>query len=170
MAIEVKNILIFRGSKDKIHALMESVKSTAENGEERPFDFGKVLPIPENVYKGNLGIEEEKLYPGELNWYGWCSKYWHTKWNAFETEVFEGSEGEGYSFLTAWNPPHPVIEKLAENNPSIMIIHLWASEDLTGGYRYYVTGKRHITAELTKGRFEDQAFAQGIWRGDFYKI
>lgn len=31
-------------------------------------DFNNIIPMPDNIYRGNLGPKERKLY-GENNWY-----------------------------------------------------------------------------------------------------
>ena len=34
------------------------------------FDFEKIIPMPENIFRGNLGNEEREQY-GDNNWYDW---------------------------------------------------------------------------------------------------
>ena len=66
-------------------------------------------------------------------WYEWRVQNWGTKWNASSAEIAEGR----MSFLTAWNAPEPVIEKLSEMFPTVSIHYVWADEDI--GYN---CGKR----------------------------
>ena len=71
-------------------------------------------------------------------WYEWRIRNWGTKWNASHGEVADGR----LSFLTAWNAPKPVMEKLAEMFLSITIHHVWADEDIgyNCGERAYKNG------------------------------
>ena len=66
-------------------------------------------------------------------WYEWRVQNWGTKWNASSAEIAEGR----MSFLTVWNAPEPVIEKLSEMFPTVSIHYVWADEDI--GYN---CGKR----------------------------
>ena len=59
-------------------------------------------------------------------WYEWCNRHWGTKWNAYDF----ASDGETLTFNTAWSAPHPIIRKLSERYPDIIITHAWADEDI----------------------------------------
>ena len=59
-------------------------------------------------------------------WYEWRIQNWGTKWNASGAEVLDGR----LSFLTAWNAPKQILEKLSQMFPSITIHHVWADEDI----------------------------------------
>ena len=67
-------------------------------------------------------------------------------------------------FWTAWNAPHPVIEKLSEMFPDIEIVHEWADEDLgmNCGRRSYFQGERteEYVPESERERME---FACNLW-------
>lgn len=68
-------------------------------------------------------------------WYEWRTQNWGTKWNASSTEISNGR----LSFLTAWNAPKPVMEKLSKMFPTVSIHHAWADEDIghnCGEYTY----------------------------------
>ena len=45
-------------------------------------DFNKIIPMPDNIYRGNLGQKEKELY-GQNNWYDWSIANWDTKWNSY---------------------------------------------------------------------------------------
>ena len=92
----------------------------SKDDENHPFlDFQKIIPMPselevtcsfntedkelQETYKSNL----EKY--GFENWYGWCVCNWGTKWNSYD---FDSNDDE-CSFSTAWAPPIPVINELA---------------------------------------------------------
>ena len=63
---------------------------------------------------------------GCLTWYEWRIQNWGTKWNASSAEVSDGR----LFFLTAWNAPKPVMEKLSGVFPSVSSHHAWADEDI----------------------------------------
>ena len=71
-------------------------------------------------------------------WYEWRIRNWGTKWNASSAEIAEGR----LSFLTAWNAPKPIVEKLSQMFSSITIHHVWADEDIghNCGERTYRNG------------------------------
>ena len=95
------------GSKDTISKIRNLIL-----GKDNLFDFEKIIPMPDYIYRGMLGKEEKQIY-GENNWYDWSYKNWGTKWNSDSSECWELSENELiYSCLTAWCPCKPVIEKL----------------------------------------------------------
>ena len=49
---------------------------------------------------------------GCTNWYDWGLINWGCKWDAYETDVIE--ENHIYAFCTAWSPPIPWFNNLAE--------------------------------------------------------
>lgn len=95
----------------------------------------------------DLTDEEFELFVGYLRNYrqtgtisniDWRCKFWGTKWNSYSF-VWTGTDE--IKFDTAWDAPHPVIEKLAEIL-GCEIIHEWADEN-TGrnvGIRVYKHG------------------------------
>tara|TARA_R110002020_G_scaffold4445_4_gene19440 strand:- start:2302 stop:2724 length:423 start_codon:yes stop_codon:yes gene_type:complete len=83
------------------------------------FDFEKIIPMPKNIFRGNLGNEEREKY-GNNNWYDWSSKNWGTKWNACHTQInFECDEEIELEFDTAWDTPRPIIKKLKKKFPKL---------------------------------------------------
>lgn len=135
-----ENDLVVKG---KSKALDEFAKFV--EGPNGAFDFEKIIPMPE-VFKGvttgfntidgklyenwredGTGVEEEELARwreeyGHDNWRNWSLANWGTKWNASEAgiEVFLlAFERVKYTFSTAWSPPLPIIEALAERFPKL---------------------------------------------------
>lgn len=156
MPNHVRNELYFNcEDRSIIDNLMNQIK-----GDETEIDFEKIIPMPSDIYRGNLGLEEEKLYKGR-NWYDWSIKNWGTKWNAYETE----KEYNSVSFLTAWSAPIRVIEKLSSMFPSVTITHYFADEDI--GYNcgriVYKDGKIVAITDQADGSEEDVKFACDIW-------
>ena len=77
-----ENILKINGIKKDIEKFYNENKNEDENEE---LDFYKCIPMPDKIFKGNLGIEERKLY-GDNNWYDFNIKNFGTKWNVSDAE------------------------------------------------------------------------------------
>ncbi|WP_295087320.1 LPD28 domain-containing protein [Ruminococcus sp.] len=137
MPNHVTNVISFSGDKSRISAMLKEIQND-EHG-IGSVDFEKILPMPDTVYNGSLGIRERELY-GENNWYDWRIGNWGTKWNSYGyTENTTFQDGK-IKFLTAWSAPHPILQKLSEMFPDIKIEHEWADEDIgmnCGRYVYY---------------------------------
>ena len=110
----------------------EVAKFREQIGDE--IDFEKIIPMPENCFRGNLGKTEREqcAADGVPNWYDWCSENWGTKWNACSpcpvvVEKYPASEhvGLSYRFDTAWDAPRPVISALKKQ---------WPDLEIAGGY------------------------------------
>ena len=93
-------------------------------------DFRKLIPEPEGLYMGDLGIEEMKRYK-DNNWYDWRMKNWNTKWNAysFEAPTYSGDAGT-MTFLTANCSPFRVLFRLSEKYSDVEFELRYADEDL----------------------------------------
>ena len=117
------NSLSIEATPDVLEQLHRFVAS-----EENVFDFDKIIPMPSNLFMGNIGTEEEKQYGGR-NWYDWCNRRWGTKWNSVGAHCSERDDILFYDFDTAWGPSEPVIEELAKLFPDTRI-----------QYSFYETG------------------------------
>ncbi|MBP0972772.1 MAG: hypothetical protein J5851_02565 [Oscillospiraceae bacterium] len=162
MPNHVQNRITLDGDSERIAALLETIKNDKHG--IGSIDFQKIIPMPTNIYRSDLGQEERERY-GENNWYDWSIEHWHTKWPAYGyDEDFSYTPGEPLTFLTAWSAPHPILEKLAELFPEIEITHEWADEDIGNncGRCSYLGGER--TEEWTPD-FEEEAveFACEVW-------
>jgi hypothetical protein len=62
-------------------------------------DFQSIIPMDEELLKGN-------------DWYNWRVQNWGTKWNGYDGRF--NDDQSVFTFDTAWNPPIPIIKKLAE--------------------------------------------------------
>lgn len=99
MPNHVTNRIKITGDPDTVKRVMYAVKNESGIG---TIDFEKIIPIPENIYRGGLSREEFKLY-GKNNWYDWCISNWGTKWSAYGYEKdCDYSNAEELRFLTAW--------------------------------------------------------------------
>ena len=131
MPNHVENHLIFDCPQERFQEILRAVcyepGADAERTGIGTFDFNKLIPMPDHIYRGNLGQEERKLY-GKDNWYDWSISHWGTKWNSYSNDCDENSHT--LSFQTAWAPPFPIIERLAERYPDVRFTHEWADEDM----------------------------------------
>ena len=95
-------------------------------------------------------------------WYEWRIQNWGTKWNASGAEVLDGR----LSFLTAWNAPKQILEKLSQMFPSITIHHVWADEDIghNCGDRAYKNGT--VTQEYIPTGQEAVELGCDLWNID----
>lgn len=137
MPNHVTSVITLSGDESRIKAMLEQIKND-EYG-LGSVDFNKILPMPEAVYCGPLGMREKELH-GKNNWYDWRITNWGTKWNSYGYNEEYETEDDKLQFLTAWGAPHPVIQKLSEMYPDIKFEHEWADEDIgnnCGRYVYY---------------------------------
>ena len=126
MANYVTNIVRFKGDENRIDELRASVQD--ERYGITGIDFDKIIPMPKNLFMGAIGPMERELY-GKNNWLDWSLANWGSKWNSMPTEdPDEEYEPGTLRFLTANNPPHPVLQKLSEMYPDITMEHQWADD------------------------------------------
>ena len=129
MPNHVTNKLLFHPCTEKRfnEILADLQKEGAEPGS---IDLGRIIPEPEGLFMGDLGVEEMKKYK-DNNWYDWRMKNWNTKWNAygFEVPTYSGDTGT-MTFLTANCSPFRVLFKLSEKYPDVEFELRYADEDL----------------------------------------
>lgn len=103
-----------------------------------------------NLEDGQKAIENREKY-GHQDWYSWSIANWGTKWNAYDVGDWKmGRNTAELYFETAWSPPLPVIQKLAENFPTLTFKLSYADEG--GGflgYTIFKNGKHHREKEFT---------------------
>jgi len=59
----------------------------------------------------------------DARWYDWRLQHWDTKWDAYDVEVTDGDDIDGFEveFNTAWSPPEAVCEAMREQYPDLSI-------------------------------------------------
>lgn len=107
-------------------------------------DFDKVVQQPPNMETGGCNGNHPE---GVICWYEWNIENWGTKWNGYDTVLFEG----GVQFDTAWSHPLPVIEALSRRHPGVEIDVQFADEDLGHNCGHYVMRN----GEIIEGVNED---------------
>ena len=130
MPNNVTNVLTVEGvSEERAAEILAAIRMDDVEG-RRSIDFNKIIPMPEDVFRGNLGEEERQLY-GRNNWYAWSIEHWNTKWNSYD---YDGApyhdDSNQIEFMTAWTAPSPVIERLSRMFPDAQFRHAWADEDI----------------------------------------
>ena len=137
----VQTNITITGSKDSIKKLLENVHGKeTEDENETDFDFNKLIPMPDNIYKGNIGQKERELY-GADNWYDWSIKNWGTKWNAWDVYYDYGDKGATIAFQTAWDAPLPIYRELEKQYPDLHFSIEYADEDLGNNCGWYENGE-----------------------------
>ena len=147
------------GDEKEIKEIQEKIKGATEDGTDMPFDCDKIIPQPQEI-KDTGGA-----------WYNWCVDNWGTKWGAYsqpkneEIEILEPDTNSvkfmkesssplriiRYPFQTAWSPLDPVVEKLSEMYPEVMIKYAYLDEgDQFAGYDYYKGGEKIAEVDMTQ--------------------
>ena len=109
-----ENNVLFVGKKKQLKTLKTMLKS-----KDNDFDFNNIVPMPKNIFRGNLGREEEEKY-GKNNWYDWSIANWGTKWNSVDTTVEENGSTLSYNFMTAWDCPREIVNALMRMRKTIL--------------------------------------------------
>lgn len=148
MPNHITNILTAHGDEKKVRAMFEAIKND-EIG-IGSIDFNKIVPMPEHIYRGDLGSEEIEKYGAENCWYDWSIKNWGTKWNSYgyNEHTAENFDGSSIKFLTAWSSVSDLMKKLSSMFPDICFDYKWADEDF--GYN---TGKAEFKGGKTLSCF-----------------
>ena len=150
----------------------------------------KYMPLTDNIKISSLdnvlvncGKEYIDIFlkHGYFTWYDWCISNWGTKWNSFHYDELEDETPEFVKerceetpftdyviFDTAWNAPHPVIEKFAELYPDLELHHGWSDEDTACnlGTRDYANGEIVFENEVPKQTKEAYELYAKIWDED----
>lgn len=121
-------------------------------------DFGKIIPVPDDILQGDLTMEQMQQTKGR-NWYDWNIKNWGTKWNAYMGKKVNNH----LTFQTAWTMPEPIYKALAVMFPEAEIYVQYADED-------YGSNCGTVTIKDGKciiSRFDENLdFALEVWEVD----
>lgn len=121
----------------------------------------KALEGPENVkdfsekdFEDFVQCLRNVRSSGFMNWYEWSIQNWGTKWNAYG--FGDRDTNDTIYFETAWSAPLPVLEKLAEKFPDVIIDFKWADEDTgTNTGHIVVKGGEVLVDERPKNRSKE---------------
>lgn len=137
----VTNIIHFQGNERQLEAMHTAIQDYRCG--MYSIDFDKIIPMPKDLFMGAIGPVEQELY-GTNNWMDWSRANWGTKWNAFRFEDDLDDHDPGrIVFVTANGAPHPVLKKLSEMYPDIIMRHQWADDNVgcNCGERTYKGGQ-----------------------------
>lgn len=140
-----------------VHAIDPDVDFGKFANEDGEFDFNKVIPMPDDIFRGDLGREEREKY-GEKNWYDWSIKHWGTKWNASESNI----EGNFVRFETAWSCPVPLLVELGKKVGGILVFY--ADEDTGSNCGGFIVKRNGDIIDLDN----DRIMAVAIQGDDLY--
>lgn len=155
----VKNNVIVTGKKEALEQFKE------KHFKEECLDFETIIPMPDKIFRGDLGQEEKEKY-GDNNWYDWSIQNWGTKWNAGEgylsdvQRIHTNTYMLQFEFTTAWSVPEQIYRKLSELYPDVGITVEFADEDI---------GSNCGTIEIGNGEIDicsldgDEEFANSVW-------
>jgi hypothetical protein len=159
----------FQCSHEQAEEILNSVKD--DDVGIGSIDFNKLIPMPDDVYTGPLGMKEMAQYPGEKNWYDWSVNHWGTKWNAYGSDYLPKID-DSLVFQTAWSSVPYVIQELSARYPDVVMEYGWADEDFGSN-----TGKLefkngdvisvYIPDDQTPEAYEFAASVQGASLEDF---
>lgn len=94
---------------------------------------------PDCVAKAERALENLAKY-GAMNWYDWAITNWGTKWNSYRFhETMNEPTHYECKFDTAWSPPQPIFEKIAEEFPALTLRVM--AYDEGGGFAYVGSAK-----------------------------
>lgn len=96
------------------------------------FDFGRIIPMPENIFQWDLWDRERELY-WENNRYDWSIKNRWTKWNSYDFV----DDNDCFEFNTARSHPFQVIEQMSKMMPEFEFLIEYADEDIGNNYGKY---------------------------------
>lgn len=162
MPNHIKNVVSFENvPKERAQEVLQAIQD--DDFGPGSIDFNKIIPMPDYIYRGNLGMEERQKY-GANNWYDWSISNWGTKWNAYEPELY--TDGDTITFYTAWSAPHPVLAELSRQFPEVLVYHRWCDEDIGNnvGEREYLNGEiiyENIPPAYSKEAYEMAASIMG---------
>lgn len=171
MPNHVTNIWVVSGDDAQKQAMFEAIKQ--DKFGPGSVDFSKIIPMPEHIFRGNLGQAEREQY-GSANWYDWSIVNWGTKWNSYGYHDYTEKDFDGatLTFDTAWSNPQPVISALAEKYPGLHFSHKWADEDFgyNVGHKEFENGEEIFSHIPDGGSKEAIELAAEVWNYDLEEM
>lgn len=163
------NVVMIKGDPEVIKTVKETLREAGN-----VFSFNKISECPPALLNASAPNRSEQSIAfntskyGAKDWYDWCNSNWGTKWNSSDAHITVDHDDQiAYSFQTAWAPPIPVYEKLAEMFPNT---NIFINYDESGcdfsGYRYYENGELSKEQEYNSSFYAVRTFMEpdtSIW-------
>ena len=139
MPNNITNKLTIIGDKEQVQEVLEFIQMEEDSEDYDGFsgigtiDFNKIIPMPDNIYRGDLSSEKRKENPN--NWYDWSVQNWGTKWNAYKQGMSYEEDDNTLCFETAWSGIPNLMQKLSSMFPDVTIDYSKCSDKsaLDGG-------------------------------------
>lgn len=150
-------------TRDGIDLYLASITSTEKIIDEHKIEELKKRNegnLEDTIELGKRAFENLQKY-GFATWFDWSIHHWGCKWNAGETKI----DGETIEFLTAWTPPTPIIQKLAEMHKNFSFEHEWADEGngYATGRAEYKNGECVSFVKFADGSKEAYELSFELW-------
>lgn len=128
-------------------------KADVALNDETVFSFNKFKIRPEDTSSwADDGI------PG---WYMWGLENWGTKWDCWDAELKKENGFLDYKFITAWNPPYPIYERIIDSYRNLDFkIDIWESVN------YWTVEISTSGGEYIKYHFQDRDSVH--WKKNLY--
>ena len=160
------------GKKEDVQEFVQNVKgSKGYDTEGYEFDFNHFIPQPDNIFRGNLGLNEEKYCKDNNlpNWYNWNVDNWGTKWNANIDDSYWVSELEKvssfrYDMATAWADPRPIIVKMIEKYPDLDFEI--QGEEESNEYGIYISTYEDVFLEEEPTQIDEMNNREVYWESE----
>jgi len=147
------------------------VDKVIKESNNNPNKIKKILK--ENFYElfdlSNEEIELTKKYlinyinHKHIHWLTWRMHHWGTKWNAYKQKIYSF---DCIEFYTAWSAPVPVVLKLSELFPDVLITLTYADEDIGNNCGTYIFSNGTIIKEnILTGRKAEKFAIEFLSRG-----
>jgi len=126
--LNLKTGIFTRRGEDEVLGLPDGWEPEIRPAFDHFPDFNKVLPQPDNIFNGSLGLAEEEMCrrEGRPTWYSWNTENWGTKWNSYSNE----KEADNvFTFETAWSSVIGLVEIMSRDFPDVEFLYEYADED-----------------------------------------
>lgn len=152
------NNLVLTPTTDDQRVLLAKIIENPENL------FNSLRPMPETVFRGNLGVAEREYY-GANNWYDWSIAHWGTKWDVKPWCWTALDDGKAvFDFDSAWNPPIELYNWLVQQGWGVRASYYEPGMAFAG---IYEDGTDRCYEELDDEFFDSD---DGVELDDYYNI
>lgn len=124
------------------------------SAQEREFSYWNFITPPAEALasgeywatRGWVAGQESGNTPN--NWYNFNTREWGTKWDVYDLEFTRDNDLHARAaFCSAWSPPTPVFEAIAEQHEELDFSFYWEEEQGWGGEAYGTEGQFVIEKE-----------------------